>query len=226
MKKDITPKDITEYLNANPDFFEGRDSLLMKLKMTHKDKGAISLVEKQMEIMRDRQKKAQKRLKEFLSSAERNKEIFDKCRQMILNLIAANGKAEFFDALEKGLRKDFGCKAWALVVLGKEAGQINKYASRVTADTARQHAGTLMRAREPTLGVLRPKERDFLFQQQSKHVKSAAILSVRERNKQIALLAIGHGDPHYFSSDLDTLFIGFVADVLAKLLPRHLSEQP
>lgn len=221
---ELTDKDVAEYLKANPDFFEGRDSLLMKLKVPHRDKGTISLVEKQLEVMRDRQKKTRKQLTEFITSAEANKEIFDKSRSLILNLVAANRSKDFFDALEKGLKRDFGCKAYSLVVFGKRPRQINHFTTRVTADSARNYVGALMRAKEPTLGVLREEEQDFLFRHQSEKVKSAAVLSVKERNRQLALLAIGHGDANYFSSGMDTLFIGFIADVLAKLLPRHLPK--
>lgn len=219
---DITEKQVADYLKANPNFFEDRDNLVLKLKIPHHNKGAISLVEKQLEVMRDRQRKTRKQLNEFVASAEANKEIFDKSRRLVLNLIAANRSKDFFDALEKGLKKDFGCKAYSLVVFGKRPRQINHFTTRVTPDSARNYVGALMRAKEPTLGVIRPEEQDFLFRHQSEKVKSVAVLSVRERNRQLALLGIGHGDPHYFSSDMDTLFIGFIADVLAKLLPRHL----
>ncbi len=219
---DLTEKEVADYLKANPGFFENRDSLVMKLKIPHKNKGAISLVEKQLEVMRDRQRKTRKQLTEFVASAEANKEIFDKSRRLVLNLVAANRGKDFFDALEKGLKKDFGCKAYSLVVFGKRPRQVNHFTTRVTADSARNYVGALMRAKEPTLGVLRPEEQDFLFRHQSEKVKSAAVLSVKERNRQLALLAIGHSDPHYFSPQMDTLFIGFIADVLAKLLPRHL----
>jgi len=218
----LTEKEVAEYLKANPGFFEDRDSLLMKLRIPHRNKGAISLVEKQLEVMRDRQRKTRRQLTEFVQAAEENKEIFDKSRRLILALIAANRSKDFFDALEKGLKKDFGCKAYSLVAFGKRPRQINHFTSRVTADSARNYVSALMRARQPTLGVLRAEEQDFLFRHQSEKVKSAAVLSVKERNRQLALLAIGHGDPHYFSPEMDTLFLGFIADVLAKLLPRHL----
>ena len=219
---ELTEKQVADYLKANPDFFVDRDKLLMKLKVPHTNKGAISLVERQLEVMRDRQKKTRKRLNELLASAEHNKEIFDKSRRLILNLVAANHSKDFFDALEKGLKKDFGCQACALIVFGKPSGQINHFTTRTTADTARKQVGALMRAREPVLGVLRPEEQDFLFGHQSERVKSAAVLPVREGNRQLALLAIGHSDPRYFSSDMDTLFIGFIADTLARLLPEYL----
>ncbi|MFT7220195.1 MAG: hypothetical protein ACI8Z1_001812 [Candidatus Azotimanducaceae bacterium] len=222
MSDELDDKAVAGYLKANPEFFTEHDALLMKMKIPHKRKGTISLIERQVDAMRERQTKARKQLKEFVESAERNKEIFDHSRKLILNLMSATRSPDFFGALEKSLKKDFGCKAYALITFGPKPRQINHYVTRVSADSAREYVGALMRAKEPTLGILRAEEQDFLFRHQSEKVKSAAVLSVREKNKQLALLAIGSSDPHYFSDTMDTIFIGFIADTLAKLLPRHL----
>ncbi len=221
MSTKITDKQVAAYLAANPDFFDTHEKLLMKLKVTHESKGTISLAEKQVDVLRERQKKTRQQLSEVISAAERNMEIFDNSRKLVLSLMSANRRSEFFDALEKSMRRDFGCKAYALVVFGKPR-QINHFTSRVSKDTARNYVGSLMKSRSPTLGVLRPDAQDFLFRHQSSKVKSAAVLPVREKNRQLALLAFGNDDADYFRSDMDTLFISFIADALAKLLPRHL----
>jgi uncharacterized protein YigA (DUF484 family) len=36
------------------------------------------------------------------------------------------------------------------------------------------------------------------------------------------MLAIGSSDMEYFTPDMDTLFINFIAETLGKLLPQHL----
>lgn len=225
MTKELSEKEVAAYLSANPDFFASRDNLLLKLKLPHNDKGTVSLVEKQVEVLRERQKKTRKQLNEFIKSAERNHEIFEKSKKLILNLIAAKTSTEFFGALEKSFKKDFKCKAYSLIVFGDKPRQINHFTSAVRAASAREYVGALMRSREPTLGVLRSDEQDFLFRHKSEDVKSAAVIAVRDKNKQIALLAIGSEDARYFDSSMDTLFIGFIAETLAKLLPRHIARR-
>lgn len=79
-----------------------------------------------------------------------------------------------------------------------------------------------MQSKVPTLGTLQPREQGFLFRDQSKNVKSAAVLTIRDKNKYLGLLAIGSGDTEYFTPDMDALFINFIAETLGKLLPQHL----
>jgi len=221
MSKELIDKDVAAYLLANPDFFVDRDRLLLKIQVPHKSKGTISLVEKQLDVIRDRQKKTRRQLREFVENAERNKEIFDKSRKLILSLMAAKESTKFFAALEKGLKRDFGCKANSLVVFGKPK-QINHFTSRITAESARKYVGGLMQSKVPTLGPLRPREQDFLFGDQSEKVKSAAVLTIRNKNKHLGMLAIGSNNIEYFTPDMDALFINFIAETLGKLLPQHL----
>jgi len=221
MSKELIDKDVAAYLLANPDFFVDRDSLLLKIQVPHKNKGTISLVEKQLDVIRDRQKETRKQLREFVENAERNKEIFDKSRKLILSMMATKRSSEFFTALEKGLKRDFGCKTNSLVVFG-EPKQINHFTSRLPGESARKYVGALMKSKVPTLGILRPREQDFLFRDQSEKVKSAAVLTIRDKNKHLGMLAIGSSDMEYFTPDMDTLFINFIAETLGKLLPQHL----
>jgi uncharacterized protein YigA (DUF484 family) len=217
----LTDKEVAAYLLENPDFFVDRDRLLLKIQVPHKNRGTISLVEKQLDVIRNRQKETKMQLKEFVENAERNKEIFDKSRKLILSMMAAKRSSEFFAALEKGLKRDFRCKVNALVVFGKPK-QINHFTSRIPAESARKYVGPLMQRKAPTLGTLRPREQAFLFRDQSKKVKSAAVLTIRDKNKYLGILAIGSRDNEYFTPDMDALFISFIAETLGKLLPKHL----
>jgi len=223
MSTELKDSEVAAYLLANPGFFVDRDNLLLKIQVPHKSKGTISLVEKQLDVIRDRQKETKKQLKEFVYNAERNKEIFDKSRKLILSMIAAKRSSEFFSALEKGLKLDFRSKANSLVVFGKTK-QINHFTSRVPAEAAKKYVGTLMQSKAPSLGTLRPREQDFLFQDQSKKVKSSAVLTIRDKNKYLGMLAIGSSDPEYFTPDMDGIFISFIAEALGKLLPQHLPK--
>jgi uncharacterized protein YigA (DUF484 family) len=221
MSTELKDSEVAAYLLANPGFFVDRDNLLLKIQVPHKSKGTISLVEKQLDVIRDRQKETKKQLKEFVDNAERNKEIFDKSRKLILSMMAAKRSSDFFSALEKGLKRDFRSKANSLVVFG-DSKQINHFTSRLPAQFAKKYVGTLMQSKAPTLGKLRPREQLFLFRDQSKKVKSAAVLTIRDKNKYLGILAIGSSDTEYFTPDMDAIFISFIAETLGKLLPQHL----
>ena len=216
---------VREYLLENPDFFVEHSELLTEINLPHGQQGAISLVEKQVLMLRERDKASRIKLDEFLKAAKENDDIYKKSQFMILGLVEASDQSSFLKNLEKGFKRDFKSSAYSLLIFGDEPKQINHFTSIVSKDTAKEYVASLIRSTKPTLGVLRPAEQDFLFRHQSEKVKSAVVLSVREGRNQIALLAIGNSDPNYFKAGMGTLFVQFIADVLARLIPRYLKEE-
>ncbi|MFT4632405.1 MAG: hypothetical protein ACI8PP_000119 [Candidatus Pseudothioglobus sp.] len=219
---------VEDYLSSHPDFFVTRDALLLDLQLPHIHGGDVSLVERQVSLLRDRNQDLRKQLEALVSAATTNSDIFLKCQRLVLALLEAKDSAEFYLALEKSLKRDFKCNAYSLMVFNDDAEQINHFTYSVSEATAREYVGSLIKSKKPTLGVLRPAEQDFLFRHASDKVRSAAVLSVKDpatsgsARGQIALLAIGSDDADYFQPGMGTLFIGFIADVLARLLPPRL----
>jgi len=231
---DLTETQVADYLMANPGFFNARDSLLAMMTLPHVRGGAVSLVERQVSVLRDRNRTTRSQLDELLNSARRNHEIFDKCQRLVLSLIESQNADDFFQALEKSFKRDFDCHAYSLIIFGDDPEQINHFTSRVSLSSAKEYVGALLKGRKPTLGVLRSSEQDFLFRHASDKVKSAAIMPIKVQTRQsdstfehtqIALLSIGSNQENYFQASMDTLFIGFLAEVLARLLPRHLGSR-
>lgn len=226
----LSESDVAAYLEQHPGFFEGRDSLLLNMHLPHahstNNGEAVSLVEKQVALLRERNRETRKRLDELVELARRNNEVFDKCQRLMLSLIESKDSGAFFDALESSFKKDFKSDAYSLIIFSDYANQINHFTSSVPADSARKFVGGLMKSNEPYLGALRSEEQDFLFRHASGKVKSAAVLSVKDDHRQIALLAIGNSDPQYFQTGMGTLFLGFIADVLARMVPRFVYLDP
>lgn len=216
----IAEAEIVDFLEKHPDFFKDHEDLLLKLELPHQKGKTISLIERQVSLLRKKNNETLKKLDEFIESAKINNEIFDNCRKLVLDLIDADEPDHFFKALENSFKQDFKCQAYSLIIFSDTPRQINHFTTSISEKAAREYIGGLIRAKQPTLGVLRPAEQDFLFRHQSVKVKSAAVLSVR-KNRQIALLAIGSDDAHYFRPGMGTVFLGFIADTLAKLIPKH-----
>ncbi len=218
---DLTKAEVAEYLKHNPQFFLDNESLLADMQLPQASGGAVSLVERQVSILRQEASDARAKLDEFIASAQKNNDIFDKSRNLVLAMMEAGDADQFFAALETSFRDDFQSSAYHLIVFSDTPHQINHFSTTVSEMAAKDYIGGLLRAKQPTLGVLRQSEQDFLFRHQSAQVRSAAVLSVR-KNRQIAMLAIGSEDVNYFQPGMGTLFLSFIADALAKLLPKYI----
>jgi uncharacterized protein YigA (DUF484 family) len=215
-----SPEQVAAYLKTNTHFFEGRDELLLHLDIPHQRGESVSLVERQVTLLRENNIDKRRRLNELMSAAKSNDLTFKRTRNLILELLGADTTEQFWDSLENSLKKDFKCSSCRLIIFADQHKEINHWVSSIPQDTVRQNIPGLVENNRPVLGVLRPTEQDYIFGTDSKKVKSIAILPIKSE-KDEALLAIGHKDPEYFQARMGTLFLNFIADVLSHLIPLH-----
>jgi len=79
--------------------------------------------------------------------------------------------------------------------------------------------GGLISSRKPVLGVLRDSDSQFIFGASGAEIGSTGIFPIR-KSRDIALLALGSNKATHFQSGMGTLFTDFIADTLARLIPR------
>lgn len=224
----ITPKNsdilmedqVADYLSQNPDFFMKRDDLISGLELPHNPGQAVSLIERQVSVLRDRNKQSRQQNSQLLESARKNTEIFDKCRKLVLALIEAQDTKQFFKALESSLIVDFKCSAYNLLIFSSKGHELNHFTSCLSLESARPRIQKILDSKGPVLGPLKQEHQDFLFKNAADKVKSAAVLTINCNHKKFGLLSIGSDNATYFEQGMGTLFLGFIADSLARLLPE------
>ncbi|MFP6807796.1 MAG: DUF484 family protein [Pseudomonadales bacterium] len=228
IEPEITDIQVADYLAEHPEFFVDKDSLLRDMVLPHQQGQAISLVERQVRLLRERNLDTRTKLDEFVEAARINNETFEKCSKLILDMIDAEDAGQFFDALESSFKRDFNCDAYGLIIFSETTEQINHFTSSISENAAMKVVGGLIKAKNPTLGILRPAEHDFLFRENSSTVQSAAVLPIArdpQQGKPIALLAIGSDDANYFKAGMGTIFISFIAQAIGQLLPKYIPRQ-
>ena len=64
---DVTEEQVAKYLQNNPKFFSRHHELLSRIKLPHESGKAISLIEKQVHILREQEVEATKKLRDLLN---------------------------------------------------------------------------------------------------------------------------------------------------------------
>lgn len=209
---------VEQYLRDNPEFLASRDDLLAALKLPAGDSGAaVSLVDRQLAVLRERNVELRERLNGLLSIARDNDIIFEKTRALLLALLECGDVAAINAALARSLLGDFGMAAYSLTLFDGCGLAVPPGIRSVEAGEAEAKVGGLVKGSRVVCGVLRPEELRFVFADGADAVGSAAIVPL-VFDGHFGLLSIGARDPHHFKSGMDTLFVGHVGDVLARCL--------
>lgn len=219
----IEAEGVAEYLKRHPDFFTRRDDLLADLELVHPTGGAVSLLERQVAILRERNMEMRHRLTALLDHARDNDRLFEQTKRLTLRLMEATTLDQLVDTFVQGLRGDFKMEFATLIGFGNPLAHRGARARMVTLADAREQIDGLLSSNKAVCGVLRPEELRFLFPEHHAQIGSAAVVPLNA-TYPIGVLAIASSDPAYFRSSMGTLFLGYIGEVLERLLPKHLKS--
>ncbi len=220
-KRKLTDEQVVEYLEAHPDFFVKHKRLLGDLELPHDSGSAVSLVERQVAVLRERNMDMRHRLSKLLDNARENDKLFDKTKRLILALLEGRDLGDIVDALFFSFDQDFNIHYTSLLLFGNLEQLPSSHARVVSIHEASRYIAPLLKNNRAMCGTLGEQELEFLFGKDAHHIGSVATVPLVHGNA-FGLLAIGNRDPHYYRSSMGTLFLGYIAEVLNRLLPEHL----
>jgi uncharacterized protein YigA (DUF484 family) len=213
-------EEVTRYLRNHPGFFLANEDLLVDLKLSHKTGKAVSLLERQVALLRERNMDMRNRLSKLLDNAQRNEQLFEQSKALILSLLEAKRADELSNTLCRHLVSDFEPVDYASLILFADPNKLGGSQLRVeNPEQAREHIGGLLGSHKAVCGVLRPQELGFLFGKHADHIGSAAIMPIKPGNID-GVIAIASKDPEHFKSSMGTLFLDYIVEVVNRSLPK------
>jgi uncharacterized protein YigA (DUF484 family) len=214
-------KVVREFLRDNPDFLDKNTDILETMILPHNSGKAISLVERQVGVMRDRNKEMRSRVENILQTAKDNDLLFEKTKRLVLNLLEAKTLGALVEAVYDSLGKDYGIEFYSLTLFGDEKKLPRTMARIASTEKANERVGTLIGANRAVCGILREDEMVFLFGERGRQVGSVAAVPLRY-DSLYGILAVGNRDPNFYKSSMGTLFLSYSAEILNRVLPNHL----
>lgn len=213
-------EEVSRYLRNHPGFFLANEDLLVDLKLSHKTGKAVSLLERQVALLRERNMDMRNRLSKLLDNAQRNEQLFEQSKALILSLLEAKRADELSNTLCRHLVSDFEPVDYASLILFADPNKLGGSQLRVeNPEQAREHIGGLLGSHKAVCGVLRPQELGFLFGKHADHIGSAAIMPIKPGNID-GVIAIASKDPEHFKSSMGTLFLDYIVEVVNRSLPK------
>lgn len=209
---EVTAEVVSDYLRDNPDFFNQHPEVLSELKITHVGDGAVSLVERQVATLRERNAELRRRLDALMSVAEQNEALLEATQEVIAS-IAERGSHEdlatlFCDLVRKRFEVELVAFHWCDAEISAEAISV---------------ASHLMGNKNASSGPLRAHELNALFGE-DKGEGSAALARLSMRSGDSAVIAVGSTDAVRYGIGDGTLFLEYLGNVIGSLPINRASD--
>lgn len=211
---------VARYLQHNPDFFERHQPLLARLRLPHaRSNSTISLVERQVEVLREKHAAIEQKLADFVKVARANDTVADRIHRLTRRLLRAESREAAIAEIEASLREDFDAFTSVLVLIGPSDESSGQRFRRVvsTEDPALKTFESLFASGKPRCGQVRDTQREFLFGTEAADIGSVALVPLG-RNGALGLLALGSSDRDRFHPGMSTEFLARMADLITDAL--------
>lgn len=215
----ITEADIANYLANNPGFFERHAELLSSVQLTSPHgQRAVSLQERQMEMLRERIKGLELKIIEMIRNGQDNMAIADRLHQWTMRLLLTHEAAELPRVLLADLRQRFQIPQVALRLWGVAEPFAALPAAQPVSDDLRAFATSLSL---PYCGANGGFEAAAWFDDAAA-VQSMAMLPLRagEGDEAFGLLVLGSPDPTRYTAQMGTEFLARLGEIAGAALAR------
>jgi len=216
---------IERYLSLNPDFFERHLPLLSRMRLPHMRTGStVSLVERQVEVLREQKTDSDRRLAEFIAVARANDHLADRIHRFTRRLLRAPNALSALASLEASLREDFDAFHSVLLLTKPPASlgesELEPFLRKLPADDTNMRTfEALLATGKPRCGQVRDTQRDFLFGPEAASIGSVALVPLGDAGS-VGLLALGSAERERFHPGMSTEFLKRMGELITDALSR------
>jgi uncharacterized protein YigA (DUF484 family) len=218
----ITEDDIAHYLSITPDFFQRHAELLAAVQFTspHSNR-AVSLQERQAEMLREKIKLLEQRLMEMIRNGNENVLLSDKILRWASTLLLGGDALTLPQRITDAITEHFSVPQVGLRVWGVAPEYAQQSFASGVSDDAKLFASSLM---EPFCGLNTGFEA-VEWVQQPNNVTSLALIPLRSgpanaTTPAFGMLVLASMDAQRFNSSMGTEFLARIGELASAALSR------
>jgi len=218
----LSEAELARYLLDTPGFFERHAEVLAAVRLTSPHgQRAVSLQERQMEMLRDKIKGLEHKVIEMIRHGQENEAIADRLHRFTQAILLTANPSELPEVIVRELKHEFMVPRAALRMWGAADPYTALRFAQGASDDVRSFAASL---HAPYCGANSGFEA-CTWLEEPETVASLAMIPLRHAGTPGAfgLLVLGSPDPTRYSADMGTEFLARLGEVasagLSRLLP-------
>jgi len=211
----IPAEAVETYLQSHNDFFVGRDELLETINLPHGKRGVVSLVERQVEVLRDKNKALEHKLLDLLKVARENEELSSRLHHLALGLLESQDLDGVVASAREQLLQAFKADFVTLNLFPRSADD-NSLHYTSDKEVYKRFADSFDSGR-PQCGGLSTEDIHLLFGGQEGQVSSAVLVPL-VKAEPVGFIAMGSREKSRFHPGMGTLFLGYLGELVTQAI--------
>jgi uncharacterized protein YigA (DUF484 family) len=216
----VTDKEVADFLLKHREFFDEHPEILAELNLQHPTGKAISLIERQVDVLRQQKKEVEKKLNNLIQIARENDNLNKRIQKLTLELLSATSADDIFTIVDESLHNDFDADRVHLILFRTPQAETgsNNVSVVKRQDDGLEIFNKFFEAGKPICGRLNKEQSAYLFGDEEERIASAALVPLCHADDCVGMLAIGSFNTGRFHSGMGTLFLSYLGDMIGRTL--------
>jgi len=220
----LTSNQVADYLRAHPAFFNDHLDLLEELSIPHPSGVAVSLISKQLEMLRNRNQEIEAQLASLIEIAKSNDASFDRMHKLTLALLETSTLEEAVASLEVVLSDYFMTDFIAVRIITSKPDAALPHLFLAPDSAELEQFLAILAADQPKCGRPTLAQAKVLFGAAALEVQSAAIIPMKFADMS-GILAIGSRSTDRFHYSMGSFFLTHMSEIISARFLSLLSQK-
>jgi len=217
-RRDVVNADnVLNFLTRNPDFFNQHSDVLPRLTIPHHTGDAVSLIEKQVSVLRNKCCTLENSLRDLINVARENEQLHQRLHRLIQDIITAQTLDDVIELTRTNLLENFNADDVRMVLVGPKSLTTMDDACLCVEDSDPGLAlfKNDFKKRETRCGQLADAQKQLIFGADVENVASAAVIPLMHQRK-LGLVVLASKDESRFALGKGVMFLNQLGEVLSR----------
>ena len=219
----VEEQQVIDYLIANPDFFVNNAYLLADMVIKHNSGTAVSLIERQVSLLRERNAHFENKLNEMVDAVHDNQRLNISLQRLAINLFMVDGLDDIIATIDDEIRNNLNTDFFSIHLITQDAKLAEQQAGRyVFIDDERLESfRSVIEEKRIQCGRLNDEQAEFLFETGLDQLGSGAVVPIADADIY-GLIGLGSKNEQHYHPGMGIDFLQQLSDLVSAAIKPHL----
>ena len=220
-----TELELISLLRENKDILQRHPDLLAVLEVPHQSGSAVSLIERQVSVLREQIAAQDKRLHQLMDVARDNERLADSRHRLALNLLAAHDLEDVTSIVLDMMSNELSADHAVFKLFSTDKDRVEQSSGLFvdTADEALNAFKTMLEQKNTVCGRGTEEQKNYLFAEEAAEIESIAVIPLVS-GANLGLIGLGSRSPARFKSSMGTDFLSQIGELVSASIALHLES--
>ena len=216
--------ELISLLRETPDILSRHSELLTVLEVPHESGKAVSLIERQVSVLREQNQSQDNRLRELMDVARDNERLAQSRHRLALNLLSARDLSDVVSTVLDVLSNELAADYAVVKLFSSDKQRIEKSAGLFVDDKDEDLTAfkTMLEHKNTVCGRSSVEQKKYLFESDAPYVTSAAIIPLVS-GANLGLIGLGAKNSERFNTSMGVDFLSQVGELISAAIAVQLN---